>query len=139
MPIYEYRCANCRTRYSLLLKSFSETPQPCCPRCKNTGAMRIFSTFVTGKTDRAKYEDILNDKNLVRRMMTNDPKALVEWSRRMGDSANDASPEHEEMMQRMEAGESVEKVVTEMQHKELAKYDGESGNSSETGGSDANL
>lgn len=138
MPVYEYRCKKCRGRYSLLVKGFNESPSPCCPRCNSTEAVRLFSTFVTGKTDRDVYEGILNDKNLVRRMMSNDPKALVEWSRRMGDSYRDASSEHQEMIDRMEAGERVENIVTEMQKKELAKND-EAESVSESGGSNASL
>ena len=46
MPIYEYRCADCRKRSSALLPSFS-SPDPVCPHCGKPGLRRLVSTFAT--------------------------------------------------------------------------------------------
>jgi hypothetical protein len=81
---------------------------------------RLFSTFARLKTDKDVYENILSDSNLVKGMMANDPRALVEWSRRMEGTEGEKSPEYEEMMERMEKGEGWDKVASDMQEKESA-------------------
>jgi putative FmdB family regulatory protein len=45
MPLYEYRCENCHTRFEVL-RSFSQADgQVACPACAQTGARRLISTF----------------------------------------------------------------------------------------------
>jgi len=119
VPVYEYRCNNCRRKVSIYVKSFSEMPQPICA-CGSRELTRLFSTFARIKTDKDVYEDILSDSDLVKRMMADDPRALVEWSRRMEGGEGEENPEYQEMMERLEKGENWQKVVTEMQQRELA-------------------
>ena len=120
MPVYEYRCNNCRRKVSLYVRGFSEMPQPACDNCGSKDLTRLFSTFATLKTDKDVYEDILSDSQLVNRMMANDPRALVEWSRRMEGTEGEKSPEYEEMIERLERGERWDKVASDMQEGELA-------------------
>ena len=94
-------------------------PQPICA-CGSRELTRLFSTFARIKTDKDVYEDILSDSDLVKRMMADDPRALVEWSRRMEGGEGEENPEYQEMMERLEKGENWQKVVTEMQQRELA-------------------
>jgi putative FmdB family regulatory protein len=49
VPIYEYRCEECRKRSSALLPSFS-SPDPVCPHCGKPGLRRLVSTFATVKS-----------------------------------------------------------------------------------------
>ena len=103
MPVYEYWCESCGRVVSSYRQAFS-APTPPCPRCDSTGLRRVFSTFSVQKTYRDVYEDILSDRQLTQGMMRNDPRALAEWSKKMGDG--DASPsEYQEMTEVMERGE----------------------------------
>ena len=121
MPVYEYRCNDCRRRVSLYLRGFSDVPKTICTACGSQNLTRLFSSFAVHKTDKDVYEDILSDPRLVQGMMENDPRALAEWSRKMeGAAPGEMSPEHEEMMERLDKGERWEKIVTEMQERELA-------------------
>lgn len=120
MPVYEYRCNNCRRKVSLYVKGFSEMPQPACDNCGSKDLTRLFSTFARLKTDKDVYESILSDSDLVKGMMANDPRALVEWSRRMEGTEGEKAPEYEEMMERMERGERWDEVASEMQERESA-------------------
>ena len=79
-------------------------PSPACPRCGKSELKRIFSTFSVQKTYRDVYEDILSDRELSQGMMRDDPKAIVEWNRRMS-SGEKPPPEYEEITERMEKGE----------------------------------
>ena len=103
MPIYEYWCPHCQRRFTIYLASFSESPPPC-PQCGSGELERRFSTFSLSTTSKSVYESILNDSQLKRGMLRNEPKALAEWNRRMS-GGEKAAPEYEETVQRMEHGE----------------------------------
>lgn len=115
MPIYEYRCNSCRRKVSVLVRGFSGAGEVTCNFCGGKDLTRLFSTFAKLRTDQDVYGDILDDPVLVNRMMHNDPTAMVEWSRRMGGTEGEKLPEYQEMVERLERGESYESVVPEMQ------------------------
>jgi hypothetical protein len=66
---------------------------------------RLFSTFSVRKTDNDIYEDILNDSNLTKGMLDNNPQALAEWNRRMS-RGEKVSPEYEQTVGKLEKGEA---------------------------------
>jgi len=105
MPLYEYRCNNCHRRVTILAHSFSGSSSITCPSCGSTALNRLFSRFSVRKSDNAAYDDILSDSQLVRGLEHNDPRALVEWNKRMSRGDEEIAPEYEEMLDRMEAGE----------------------------------
>ena len=122
MPIYEYRCNNCRRRVDLFVRSHSTTLNPSCTRCGSKELTRIFSKFAVrrSKSDLSVYDDILSDSKLTRGLMHNDPRALAEWSRKMGRAADeDITPETEEIMDRLDAGEDVSDLIETMKPPEL--------------------
>jgi hypothetical protein len=58
------------------------------------------------------YDDILSDRDLVTGLLHNDPRALADWNKRMSrHSDEEISPQHEEMLERMEAGEMPTDVM----------------------------
>jgi putative FmdB family regulatory protein len=126
MPVYEYRCNKCQRRLSLYVRGFSETPEPVCTACGSKEVSRLFSTFATIKTDKDVYDDLLNDNELVKRMMADDPGAMLEWSRKMEGTEAEKNPEYEEVIERMERGENMQSIMTEMQRRELASSEAES-------------
>ena len=104
MPLYEYLCQKCQRKVMLYLPTSSET-SPSCPRCGNDNLQRLFSTFsVRSKTHKDIYEDILSDSQLTRGMLSNDPRALAEWNKRMS-QGEEVAPEYQDMIERMESGE----------------------------------
>ncbi|NQT48140.1 MAG: zinc ribbon domain-containing protein [Chloroflexi bacterium] len=115
MPIYEYRCNECRRKVSIFVRGFSGTPEVVCDRCGGKDLTRLFSTFARVKTDKDVYDDVLGDTQLVNRMMANDPSALVEWSRRMEGSESSNDSEYSEAIERMERGEPVESIMADYQ------------------------
>ena len=50
------------------------------------------------------YDNILSDAQLMKGMMGNDPRALVEWNKRMS-GGEPVAPEYRETMEKMERGE----------------------------------
>jgi putative FmdB family regulatory protein len=103
MPIYEYWCYTCQRKVSLLLPVSSQVT-PSCPQCGSNTLHRLFSTFSVRKTYKDIYEDILTDSQLTKGMMSNDPKALAEWNRRIS-QGEPVAPEYQDMLERMERGE----------------------------------
>lgn len=118
MPIYEYRCADCKRRVSIFVRGFEDPASLECPECGGRELSRLFSRFRVGKGEsyyrKDIYEDILSDNKLVRGLEASDPRAMAEWSRRMSHGAGeDITPESDEILGRLDAGEPVEKVMAE--------------------------
>jgi len=126
MPIYEYRCNDCRRRVEVFVQGFSPPSNPTCTRCGSKNLDRVFSKFAVrrSKSDKSVYDDILSDSKLTQGLMRNDPRALAEWSRKMSRAADeDITPETEELMDRMEAGEDISEVVEAIKPPELRGED----------------
>lgn len=52
MPLYEFRCDECKKKFSLQLSvSDYERKRPTCPKCKSRKVSRILSSF-SAKTSR---------------------------------------------------------------------------------------
>ncbi len=45
MPIYEYKCIECNTRYEHLSRSFEDKSVPECPSCKSKNVVKLISSF----------------------------------------------------------------------------------------------
>jgi putative FmdB family regulatory protein len=49
MPVYEYTCQSCQSRFEQLHRSMSETGgKVACPKCKSTKTARALSVFAVG-------------------------------------------------------------------------------------------
>ena len=111
MPIYEYRCAVCDRRSSIFVRTMTTTLRPKCEHCGNAKLSRLMSKFALRK--RSGGSDDLDD--LGRGMDDvdeNDPRSVARWARRMREeSGEDPGPEFDQMIDRIEAGESPEDVM----------------------------
>jgi len=134
MPIYEYRCGKCRRRVDIYVQSFSPPDNPSCTKCGSKELSRIYSSFAMrrSKNDRGVYDEILSDAKLTRGLMSNDPRALAAWSRKMAHATGeDVTPETEELLNRLDAGEDMAKVVEDFKPPEL-RGDSDAGGSAGT-------
>lgn len=130
MPIYEYRCGHCKRRVNIFFRTLaaaaSETPR--CPHCHSTNLTRLVSRFATVKSEEARL-DTLADPATLGDLDENDPKSLARFMRKMSqEMGEDLGPEFDEMVGRLEAGESPEEIEKSMP--ELGAMGGEG----ETGG-----
>ena len=122
MPIYEYRCNDCQRKVDVFVRDVAKPAAPNCSNCGSQDLSRLFSRFGyrRSKNDRGVYDDILSDKKLTDGLLRNDPRALAEWSRKMARATDeDSTPESEELLSRMDAGEDISEVVEEMKPPEL--------------------
>lgn len=45
MPLYEYKCSNCDTKFEVLHKSATQTNEETCPSCNSVQIRKLFSSF----------------------------------------------------------------------------------------------
>jgi len=122
MPVYEYRCNSCQRKVDIFVRSFSPPTNTVCSRCGSHDLDRVFSRFAVrrSKSDKSVYDDILSDTKLTQGLMHNDPRALAEWTRKMSRATDeDSTPETEELLDRMDAGEDVSEIMEEITPPEL--------------------
>ncbi|MBK6914670.1 MAG: zinc ribbon domain-containing protein [Ignavibacteriales bacterium] len=45
MPIFEYQCQECKTKFDVFHKSQNQTEKINCPKCNSDKSRKLFSTF----------------------------------------------------------------------------------------------
>jgi len=116
MPIYEYRCGNCKRRVSIFFRSFADTDKGApCPNCGSANLTRLVSRVATVKSEDARME-ALSDPSAFGDVDEKDPKSMARFMRKMGDQVGgeDLGPEFGEMVDRLEAGENPEDIEKSM-------------------------
>jgi putative FmdB family regulatory protein len=98
MPIYEFRCSDCRKKTSVFLRSFKEKTDPVCEHCGGRNMRRLISRFAAPKSDDARMER-LADPSGWGGLDENDPKSVARWTKRMGREMGD------------ELGENIDEMV----------------------------
>jgi putative FmdB family regulatory protein len=118
MPIYEYRCHDCKRRVSIFWRSFSDLEtkdaMPHCPLCNGTNLTRLISRVAVVRSEDSRLDD-LTDPGMLSGLDEDDPKSIARWMRRMSrEAGEDLGPEFDEVVDRLEAGESPEDIETAM-------------------------
>ncbi len=115
MPIYEYRCADCRRRVSVFFRSMSNTDDPRCPNCGGANLTRLVSRVSTVKSEESRLE-ALGDPSSFGDVDENDPKSIARFMRKMGSQVGgeELGPEFDEMVDRLESGENPEDIEKSM-------------------------
>ncbi|MBU0493476.1 MAG: zinc ribbon domain-containing protein [Chloroflexi bacterium] len=115
MPIYEYRCSDCRTRFSLLVYGFEPPEGPACKRCGGHHTSRLISRVSVVRSEETRIDD-LSDPGMLDGVDENDPRSIARWMRKMSDGmGEDMGPEFDEIIGRMEAGEDMESIEQRME------------------------
>lgn len=118
MPIYEYRCHNCKRRVSIFWRSFgeleSENAAPHCPRCGGANLTRLISRVAVVRSEDSRLDD-LTDSSMLDGLDEDDPKSIARWMRRMSrEAGEDLGPEFDEVVDRLETGQSPEEIEESM-------------------------
>ncbi len=124
MPIYEYRCADCKRRVSIFFPSFSAaesritTGEAKCPHCGNSNLTRLMSRVNTIRSSDNSLNDLSDDTDsLLDGLNEDDPRSVARWARRMKDNMGeelDMGPEFDHALTRIEAGEDPDKVMEDI-------------------------
>ncbi len=78
MPLYEYRCLDCKKRSTVLVLSLANQPPTACSHCTSTRVERILSRFASPKSEEARLEALANSSNLAG-LDEDDPQSMARF------------------------------------------------------------
>jgi putative FmdB family regulatory protein len=64
MPLYEYRCLDCKKRSTILVLSLANQTPAACSHCTSARVERILSRFASPKSEEARLNASLDLNNL---------------------------------------------------------------------------
>jgi putative FmdB family regulatory protein len=156
MPIYEYRCPDCKRRVSIFFRTMSAAESgantAACPQCGGQHLQRLVSkvayiragnlgdnpnvggaTTVEDLDDEnayGSYDDSEGFGEMLNGVDEDDPRSVAAWARQMQrQTGEDLGPEFNTALTRIEAGEDPDKVMDDI--------DPSAGMGGDDGGSDA--
>ena len=104
MPLYEYRCRDCRKRSTVLVLSLANQVPAACSHCASPRVERILSRFASPKSEEARLEALADPSNLAG-LDENDPESMARFMKKMGDeTGEDFGDELSESMESDENG-----------------------------------
>ena len=84
MPLYEYRCLDCKKRCTILELSVANPKPVVCTHCQSARLERLLSRFASPKSEEARLES-LADPNALAGLDENDPESMERFMKKMGD------------------------------------------------------
>jgi putative FmdB family regulatory protein len=133
MPVYEYRCGSCQQRVGIF-QTYAEygKKKVACPNCGSKQLTRLISRVRIAKSEDSRLE-AMSDPSSFGDLDENDPQSMAKFMKKMGsEMGEDLGPEFNEVVDRLEAGESPESIEETMP--DLAG--GEGGSAGDLGGED---
>jgi len=101
MPVFDYKCAHCGKRFSLLVGVVAKSPDHVCPKCGGRNLVKQISRFSPLRSD----EDIID--SLVDRSDVgdwDDPRQVRSWMKRMGkEMGEDLGDDFDEIFDEVES------------------------------------
>ena len=110
MPNYLYICRNCKKRFEIFM-SYSEygTRPVHCPHCQSDQVQRRIGRVRFARSEESRLETLADPSSLDG--LEDDPKALGRMMRQMShEMGEDMGPEFDEVIGRLEAGQSPEEI-----------------------------
>jgi putative FmdB family regulatory protein len=111
MPTYDFLCNNCNQRFEVFL-TYAEYGKKTvtCTHCKSKNVRRRMTRVRIAKSEESRMESMADDFSGFEGM-EEDPKAMGRMMRKMGkEMGEDLPPEFDEVVDRLEAGQSPEDV-----------------------------
>jgi putative FmdB family regulatory protein len=116
MPIFEYRCLQCKRKMSFLVLVPSSF-EPRCKYCQSLELEQLFSRFASPKSEERRMES-LADPSTFAGLDENDPGSVARWMKKMG----------------KEMGEDLGEDIDQIAEEAAAEAAGETGPSEADGG-----
>lgn len=114
MPNYEYRCLNCKRRFEVYL-SYNEYGKQSlrCPHCNSEQVQRRIGRIRFARSEESRLESLADPSSLAG--LEDDPKAMARMMRQMSsETGEDLGPEFDEVMDRLESGQSPDEIEESM-------------------------
>ena len=110
MPNYVYKCQNCERRFEVFM-TYEEfdTLEVDCPNCSSKEVQRKIGRIRIAKSEESRLDDLADPSALDG--LEDDPQALGKMMRKMsGEMGEDMGPEFDEVIDRLESGQSPEEI-----------------------------
>ena len=112
MPLYEYRCLDCKKCSTMLVLSLTNQAPAACSHCASARVERILSRFASPKSEKARLEALADPSNLAG-LDENDPQSMARFMKTMGEEiGEDLGDDLSEAMESDETG-SIESDSTD--------------------------
>ena len=107
MPIYEYRCRDCRKKSTFVTLSVAAAYEPVCQHCGSKSMDRLDSRVAIGRSEESRMDSLAAPSALAG-LDENDPKSMARWMKKMGrEMGEDAGEDFEQdIAQAMSEAES---------------------------------
>lgn len=115
MPHYDYRCRQCG-KYNRIFMTYAQydQAQPSCAFCGSRKLVRRIGRIAVAKSEDARMDNLMDDRALAG-LDEEDPQALGSFMRKMSrEMGEDMGDEFEEVVDRLEKGESPESIEESM-------------------------
>jgi putative FmdB family regulatory protein len=123
MPIYEYRCGDCRKKTTVITLSVNETVEPVCSHCGSRTLTKLVSRVAVRKSEESRLESLADPSSLAG-LDENDPKSVARWMKRMGQEMGEEGGE--------DLDEEIDKAMEEAaREKEAGEGGGDTGDEGE--------
>lgn len=110
MPDYQFRCLDCKKRFDVFM-TYSEygTRKVKCTHCGSENVERRIGRIRFARSEESRLESLADPGNLDG--LDEDPRALGRMMRQMsGEMGEELGPEFDEVVNRLEAGQSPEEI-----------------------------
>ena len=84
MPLYEYRCLDCKKRSTVLVLTLANQAPAACSHCTSARVERILSRFASPKSEEARLE-AWTDPSKLAGLDENDPQSMARFIKTMGE------------------------------------------------------
>jgi putative FmdB family regulatory protein len=110
MPVYQYRCLDCRRRFEVFMTFTEYGQKPVqCAHCGSLHIQRRIGRVRVAKSEESRLESLADPSAL--EGLEDDPKALGRMMRKMGsEMGEDLGPEFKDVVDRLEAGQDPEEI-----------------------------
>jgi len=111
MPTYDFICNNCQQRFDVFM-TFAEygKKKVACVHCKSKNVRRRMTKVRIAKSEESRMESMAGDFSGFEGL-EDDPKAMGQMMRKMGkEMGEEMTPELDEVVGRLEAGQSPEEI-----------------------------
>jgi putative FmdB family regulatory protein len=115
MPTYDFICNNCNQRFDVFL-TFAEygKKKVSCTFCKSKNVRRRMTKVRIAKSEDSRMESMADDFSGIEGL-EDDPRAMGRMMRKMGkEMGEELPPEFDEVVDRLEKGQSPEEIEKEI-------------------------